>query len=257
MRRHIKAKAQEISIHVLRVEDDVSYLLGNGVTFDFNPRPPCGGRRASAVDILTTALFQSTSSVWRTTGETGVAAGDIAISIHVLRVEDDASHVSDVLLTAQFQSTSSVWRTTWLVWAQTTDGQFQSTSSVWRTTWFDSGGCTICLDFNPRPPCGGRPACGWTKPATRQFQSTSSVWRTTEPPAGLHNSPAISIHVLRVEDDPHLRVRHRAVHHFNPRPPCGGRHVARGLGFTQTQNNFNPRPPCGGRHVVPPCCYMV
>ena len=35
----------------------------------------------------------------------------------------------------------------------------------------------------------------------------------------------ISIHVLRVEDDPRPHYRHPAELHFNPRPPCGGRLV--------------------------------
>ena len=36
--------------------------------------------------------------------------------------------------------------------------------------------------------------------------------------------------------------------HFNPRPPCGGRHNR----LTENEfneSNFNPRPPCGGRLV--------
>ena len=33
--------------------------------------------------------FQSTSSVWRTTGKGNLAADETGISIHVLRVEDD------------------------------------------------------------------------------------------------------------------------------------------------------------------------
>ena len=33
-----------ISIHVLRVEDDLAEGAGHAVAVDFNPRPPCGGR---------------------------------------------------------------------------------------------------------------------------------------------------------------------------------------------------------------------
>ena len=79
------------------------------------------------------------------------------------------------------------------------------------------------------------------------FQSTSSVWRTTATRASCNRFAKISIHVLRVEDDetvkPNtwytlisihvLRVEddcflllHLRQHiHFNPRPPCGGRHM--------------------------------
>ena len=57
--------------------------------------------------------------------------------------------------------------------------QFQSTSSVWRTT-IDKGE-TI---------------------SPHVFQSTSSVWRTTVDSGDVVKAIRISIHVLRVEDDP-------------------------------------------------------
>ena len=38
--------------------------------FDFNPRPPCGGRRLNFSAIPDAVPFQSTSSVWRTTAKT-------------------------------------------------------------------------------------------------------------------------------------------------------------------------------------------
>ena len=61
-----KAK-YEISIHVLREEDDAAY---NGV-WDFD------------------GLFLSTSSARRTTKNNKFYALDLIISIHVLREEDD------------------------------------------------------------------------------------------------------------------------------------------------------------------------
>ena len=60
-------EARSISIHVLRVEDD--YLC--------------------KIKALTIPLFQSTSSVWRTTHHTNQQRRKKGISIHVLRVEDD------------------------------------------------------------------------------------------------------------------------------------------------------------------------
>ena len=103
-----------ISIHVLRVEDDVT----DWVTVD------------------TTTIFQSTSSVWRTTSRSAPFFRSAAISIHVLRVEDDLEFVVCANNMRLFQSTSSVWRTTTEVercetWRME---KFQSTSSVWRTT---------------------------------------------------------------------------------------------------------------------------
>ena len=78
-----------ISIHVLRVEDDVKIvLLMSRVTY-FNPRPPCGGRRVYFRIWRKAGEFQSTSSVWRTTVMVCFLTISIFISIHVLRVEDD------------------------------------------------------------------------------------------------------------------------------------------------------------------------
>ena len=57
----------EISIHVLRVEDDVQQVR----------------------NLFAGNKFQSTSSVWRTTGVPSFYRLFHVISIHVLRVEDD------------------------------------------------------------------------------------------------------------------------------------------------------------------------
>ena len=103
----------EISIHVLRVEDDPLFCKSPSVIFVFqstssvwrttgrrkntkcalwsyfNPRPPCGGRRYRCTPCESAYAFQSTSSVWRTTGCALLGGQPIEISIHVLRVEDD------------------------------------------------------------------------------------------------------------------------------------------------------------------------
>ena len=79
-----------ISIHVLRVEDDPAVSLAQRRHSDFNPRPPCGGRRLHCDLLRRHARFQSTSSVWRTTQWFGRSFLNIEISIHVLRVEADS-----------------------------------------------------------------------------------------------------------------------------------------------------------------------
>ncbi len=102
-------------------------------------------------------------------------------------------------------------------------------------------------NFNPRPPCGGRPATSirftnvgvfqstspvWrTTYATRnittttRFQSTSPVWRTTQQSFDRKDKGNISIHVPRVEDDKQDSPTILRIVYFNPRPPCGGRHA--------------------------------
>ena len=105
---------------------------------------------------------------------------------------------------------------------------------------------TGIADFNPRPPCGGRPLSGRRWPRRWRFQSTPPVRGATCAASTLPAPPT----------------------DFNPRPPCGGRpgrekraaahiqisiHAPRAGGDapTATANtltaDFNPRPPCGGR----------
>ena len=128
-------QGRPISIHVLRVEDDLMPRPAGRGTFDFNPRPPCGGRP----------------------GGGGVLHQVCDISIHVLRVEDDWASLGR-WLARQFQSTSSVWRTTRR--GERGRGkvtQFQSTSSVWRTTakteknlYLHSYNTAICTNLQPK-----------------------------------------------------------------------------------------------------------
>ena len=82
------------------------------------------------------------------------------------------------------------------------------------------------LDFNPRPPWGGR------RPADCPHRS----------------SKPISIHALRGEGDNVLvGCPANARAHFNPRPPWGGRPPAPTR--STTRRDFNPRPPWGGRQT--------
>ena len=78
-------------------------------------------------------------------------------------------------------------------------------------------------NFNPRPPCGGRPIMLCI----------------------VEMQVVISIHVPRVGDDPLVPSIIWICSNFNPRPPRGGR---RRLKWTvEVWEHFNPRPPRGGR----------
>ena len=104
----------------------------------------------------------------------------------------------------------------------------------------------ISCDFNPLPPCGGRPKKKTLLPSFLRFQSTPSVWRETINLFDARNTKA----------------------YFNPLPPCGGRPdrvrtVHNIFRFQSTPSvwretleeavgycfyrHFNPLPPCGGR----------
>ena len=191
-----------ISIHVLRVEDDAFPLNSSVIWQYFNPRPPCGGRLIVWHSRRRQMAFQSTSSVWRTTPRSRSTPRGGIISIHVLRVEDDNADEEGKAYMIQFQSTSSVWRTTTgQAWADGLPGNFNPRPPC-------GGRQTLTLDgtenweisihvlrveddrfrlpprphrqyFNPRPPCGGRRCKGKETSCTIVFQSTSSVWRTT------------------------------------------------------------------------------
>ena len=102
---------------------------------DFNPRPPCGGRRhGSQGRDGRLYTFQSTPSVWRETGHGQQDCRPYPISIHSLRVEGDASAQQQRCTRALFQSTPSVWRETNILQLAITHIVFQSTPSVWRET---------------------------------------------------------------------------------------------------------------------------
>ena len=169
------------------------------------------------------AKFQSTSSAWRTTREAVAEQRRAMISIHVLRVEDDSALVITAMRRVKFQSTSSVWRTTRKRYFESKGGYI----SIHVLRVEDDRGRTALWpsppDFNPRPPCGGRLRL-WGCFLTRAgFQSTSSVWRTTSVQLLHERKRHISIHVLRVEDDPPRPAGSPQGTYFNPRPPCGGR----------------------------------
>ena len=79
------------------------------------------------------------------------------------------------------------------------------------------------LNFYPRPPRGGRPACTGVKASFLTFLSTPSARRATfrdDPPAGCR---WISIHALREEGDIRYFFKHKRILNFYPRPPRGGR----------------------------------
>ena len=198
----IAFESSPISIHVPRVEDDTTRSTSSANITNFNPRPPCGGRLRKLDLLRGRGRFQSTSPVWRTTGE----------HYEAYRQKHRFQSTSPVWRTTQssrrgrgggnhfnprppcggrpnpdsrkrskerFQSTSPVWRTTYRSASFYNYKKFQSTSPVWRTTNIALNPVLFRIYFNPRPPCGGRPN-GETKYFVRAvFQSTSPVWRTT------------------------------------------------------------------------------
>ena len=145
---------------------------------NFNPRPPCGGRRRLEKLYNIIAPFQSTSPVWRTTGQFFNQVDCQTISIHVPRVEDDIVRKKISGVASHFNPRPPCGGRRTGFYLDVFHDLFQSTSPVWRTTEkrrrlnrktlisihvprVEDDFCgpqsdSDCRNFNPRPPCGGR-----------------------------------------------------------------------------------------------------
>ena len=131
----IRRAGNNISIHSLRVEGDVSAIPTAPKIIDFNPLPPCGGRPIKPL----WDGYKITISIHslRVEGDGAKLALErlFGISIHSLRVEGDKCNMYGNPQSCLFQSTPSVWRETYLhVVTSLFMYSFQSTPSVWRET---------------------------------------------------------------------------------------------------------------------------
>ena len=177
-------------------------LLSTGAV-DFNPRSPCGERRDVPRHGSWRQGFQSTLPVW---GATRHHVHDPQIPVHFnprspCGERPIPSTQSPAI--ARFQSTLPVWGATILhIWAKR--GQ---------------------QNFNPRSPCGERPFSIAHAIGALAFQSTLPVWGATVNGALWCTSRCISIHAPRVGSDYPLRSSDIRARYFNPRSPCGERHM--------------------------------
>ena len=122
---------------------------------------------------------------------------------------------------------------------------FQSTSSVWRTTRGSGRQRRRVFHFNPRPPCGGRRRVSFGRLFHAYFNPHPPCGGRLGQPDGRANAVAISIHVLRAEDDTISRspgsMSTISIHVLRAEDdPGSGCNIC-------SYPNFNPRPPCGGR----------
>ena len=172
-----------------------------------------------------------------------------------------------------FLSTPSGWRATHKAYKDLQDWVFLSTPSGWRATSpcdvplsavcisihalrvEGDGGCAhgrICeRDFYPRPPGGGRRRSSRICSKTgMRFLSTPSGWRATTRVDARWSIARISIHALRVEGDPRVRLSLRQLLTFLS-TPSGWRATTHTVSFASTSSDFYPRPPGGGRPFTP------
>ena len=175
-----------------------------------------------------------------------------AISIHAPRVGSDLHRITAGLVDLAISIHAPRVGSDEIVLASSTSGStFQSTLPVWGATYQTRAYENFERDFNPRSPCGERPGmvgnpvfvqkisihaprvgsdvyCRYPHKQTRGFQSTLPVWGATSRPSKMRRRPR----------------------HFNPRSPCGERHLCC-LYYNINHRNFNPRSPCGERHPHP------
>ena len=100
-------RTQNISIHAPRAGGDMMIISSRKVGGNFNPRPPCGGRRWSAWQSWSQASFQSTPPVRGATHPRLPAVFTGRISIHAPRAGGDVEGW-EARETTLFQSTPPV-----------------------------------------------------------------------------------------------------------------------------------------------------
>ena len=135
-----------------------SSLVTSGTMLHFNPRSPCGERRASGVRINHRCV----------------------ISIPAPRVGSDCKAFPLYRRYRSFQSTLPVWgATSSTAIPPLRCPPFQSTLPVWGATASHVGIVVSCDDFNPRSPCGERLVTIYRALRRGIFQSTLPVWGAT------------------------------------------------------------------------------
>ena len=190
-----------ISIHAPRVGRDAASGNTSRLAGYFNPRAPCGARRAGhrqpcgALQISIHAPRVGRDRL-RTAGR---SAG--RISIHAPRVGRDGVPREALLLQVnfnprapcgarrvahcfhflyfQFQSTRPVWGATLCPKWTRRESQFQSTRPVWGATCRCPSRTLLRPNFNPRAPCGARLHRVFPDAHVVEFQSTRPVWGAT------------------------------------------------------------------------------
>ena len=145
-----------------------------------------------------------------------------------------------------FQSTLSLRRATANGVASLDNSGFQSTLSLRRATATRSGQPPMDRHFNPRSPCGERPAPTGPRGRAERFQSTLSLRRATLTAHVAHGEGEISIHALLAESDSISPSRRQAAARFQSTLSLRRATFKCHIAFSFL-NNFNPRSPCGER----------
>ena len=169
-----------ISIHAPRVGSDYIPELDPRFFYHFNPRSPCGERRAADKLLDCQRAISIHAPRVGSDGEGDDTIIDLGISIHAPRVGSDAQTRSARLYELISIHAPRVGSDAARVTTPSSTWEFQSTLPVWGATAQADGVRLNRRYFNPRSPCGERP------------------------PYFLHGTPPdapISIHAPRVGSD--------------------------------------------------------
>ena len=169
-----------ISIHAPRVGSDQRSPTTRPPTPNFNPRSPCGERPVAS----------------------GFCAKMSKISIHAPRVGSDGTGATTADAALEFQSTLPVWGATLhhVLPAVCPAISIHAPRVGSDTSWNTSRATRTY--FNPRSPCGERPAPGQMRLRGEGiFQSPLPVWGATCSIVTARPPPPISIHAPRVGSD--------------------------------------------------------
>ena len=172
----------------------------------FNPRPPCGGRPVVLLCQLNRAIISIHAP--RAGGDEKTMSKEHIerISIHAPRAGGDGAITGTIALLIISIHAPRAGGDCWVSMSFAAWLLFQSTPPVRGATTAGSSEVLSFLYFNPRPPCGGRPAeeHHWTMQPI--FQSTPPVRGATPCRSPPKEATNISIHAPRAGGDWRKRV---------------------------------------------------
>ena len=189
----------------------------------FNPRSPCGERPSTLIRIMQVLLFQSSLPV---RGATAACCSSCA--------------------RFQFQSSLPVRGATRHYQQLPVAGVISILAPRAGSDVHPLRSLPGLLHFNPRSPCGERPARRRRRISPRQFQSSLPV-RGATCPAPVR-SPANNISILAPRAGSDLRVQMdtpRGIAFQSSLPVRGATYAC--FRTHEGMSNFNPRSPCGER----------
>ena len=186
--------------------------IGSNLHSDFNPRSPCGERPHLYAVRFRLTNFNPRSPCGERPLFLAYSPASVRISIHALLAESDPSEyvmaLQFVISIHALLAESDRLFCRFVLW----DKRFQSTLSLRRATRLRCSPGWRRGYFNPRSPCGERPALSWALSLLYRFQSTLSLRRATGSIGSSFTGGG----------------------NFNPRSPCGERPTTRTAACTRS-----------------------